>query len=544
MTGIVHKELRHRGEGLVEYPDAQVFQTLGGGVGVTTLIEDLYRRIEADPLLRLTFAHFNSADAATFFEQWFGGERGYSDGLAGGLLRRHQHRYISPQTAAAWLRCMRAALVARGIDAEPIMRPLSRAAKAMIHSPETTAADLQRSCDGVQDPGQVRLESLLNDAAQGRTADVRRALRKDPALAKGRGLNGQTLVWVAVYRNRSKILELALNADSNPNLPGCDPLETTMACDDVHVGTGVCVTPLALAKKWQPGLVQPLIEHGAIDDVFTAAWLGELDALHKHLEGNPQLADASDPADDYQEVSLLCHAVSGGNIDCVKLLLERGAEVQRHSGKLLTLAVVMDRLDLVALLIERGADVQRVDYLGRFDEPQRPIADLLIAHGKKVPSWMLPRACRPDVSTNELHRVKVLLDYGASLDDRGREGLTALHYAVRGGKLPLIQLLLERGARPDVLDDYGLTPLLHLTKTRAKFDPMPVMELLAAHGAALDARTETQGTLLMHYARQAKAEPVRWLLAHGADPSACNKSGKTAAEIARAHPAIVRLLTK
>jgi len=33
---------------------------------------------------------------------------------------------------------------------------------------------------------------------------------------------------------------------------------------------------------------------------------------------------------------------------------------------------------------------------------------------------MLPRACRPDVSTNELHRVTVLLDYGASLDDRGR----------------------------------------------------------------------------------------------------------------------------
>ena len=118
---------------------------------------------------------------------------------------------------------------------------------------------------------------------------------------------------------------------------------------------------------------------------------------------------------------------------------------------------------------------------------------------------MLPRACRPDVSTNELHRVTVLLDYGASLDDRGRYGLTALHYAVRGGKLPLIKLLLERGAQANALDEDGLTPLLHLSKTRSKADPIPVMELLAASGANVDARDETQGTLLMYFARQGKA---------------------------------------
>ena len=130
---------------------------------------------------------------------------------------------------------------------------------------------------------------------------------------------------------------------------------------------------------------------------------------------------------------------------------------------------------------------------------------------------MLPRTCRPDVSTNELHRVTVLLDYGASLDDRGRYGLTALHYAVRGGKLPLIKLLLERGAQVNALDENGLTPLLHLSKTRSKADPIPAMELLAASGANIDARDETEGTLLMYFARQGKAEPVQWLLAHGAD---------------------------
>src|SRR6185295_11834530 len=232
------------------------------------------------------------------------------------------------------------------------------------------------------------------------------------------------------------------------------------------------------------------------------------------------------------------------SIDAVKLLLERGAPVERHSGQLLTPAVVMNRVDLVKLLIEHGADVERAALLGRLDDAERPVADLLIAHGKKVPAWMMPRACRPDVSTNELHRVSVLLDYGASVDDRGRYGLTALHYAVRGGKLPLIKLLVDRGAQANALGEDGLTPLLHLSKTRSKADPIPVMELLVASGADVNARDETQGTLLMHFARRGNAGAVRWLLAHGADPSARNKRGQTAADIGRAQAGIVQLLTK
>src|SRR5260370_39549259 len=98
---------------------------------------------------------------------------------------------------------------------------------------------------------------------------------------------------------------------------------------------------------------------------------------------------------------------------------------------------------------------------------------------------MLPRACRPDVSHNELHRVQVLLEYGASLDDRGRYGLTALHYAVRGGKLLLIALLLDRGAKPNALDGQGLTPPLHLAQTPARVDAIPALALLLSHGAEL-----------------------------------------------------------
>jgi ankyrin repeat protein/truncated hemoglobin YjbI len=540
----IHPELRHRGEPLVEYPAPELWKAVGGDEGVTALITDLYRRIEQDEVLQAAFFHFRSGEAIPFFQQWFGGSREYSSDLAGGLVRRHQHRYISPKAAAAWLRCMREALVARGLDAEQITRPLARIAKVMIHSPETEPRELHRGCDGVQDPGQVMFEALLEDAARGRAESVGKALENDRTLARRRGVENQTLAWMATYRNRPRILELVLKAGGDCNAPGCDPMQATMACDDVHLGTGVSVTPLAIAKKWRPKLVAPLLKHGAIDDVFSAAWLGDVAALRSQIEANPALVHAIDPADDFQEVSLLCHAVCGGSIDAVTLLLERGAEVRRHSGKVLTLAAVMNRVDLVKLLIEHGAEVARAALLGPLDDAERPVADLLIAQGKKVPEWMMPRACRPDVSSNELHRVRVLLDYGARVDDRGRYGLTALHYAVRGGKLPLIKLLLERGAQVDALDADGLTPLVHLSKTRSKADPIPVMELLAASRADVDARDENGGTLLMRYARQGNAKAVKWLLAHGANRDARNKGGKTAADCGRRHAGIAGLLTK
>src|SRR5262249_49434659 len=148
----------------------------------------------------------------------------------------------------------------------------------------------------VQDAAQVRFETLLGDAAKGRTEHVRKALAKAPALASRRGTHNRTLAWVATYRNRPTILELTLKAAGDCNTPACDPLHATMACDQVHMGPGVAVTPLAIAKKWHPALVAPLVEHGAIDDVFTAAWLGDLPALRDHVERNPELASAIDPA--------------------------------------------------------------------------------------------------------------------------------------------------------------------------------------------------------------------------------------------------------
>ncbi|HEY1885631.1 MAG TPA: ankyrin repeat domain-containing protein, partial [Roseiarcus sp.] len=56
---------------------------------------------------------------------------------------------------------------------------------------------------------------------------------------------------------------------------------------------------------------------------------------------------------------------------------------------------------------------------------------------------------------------RALLDRGAAIDAQDREGKTALAKAAEADKLPLIRLLLERGANANVRAVDGSAPLLY-----------------------------------------------------------------------------------
>ena len=123
--------LRHRGGLQPSRPEPALLQALGGPAGVAELANDLYRRIAADPFLCTAFPDcFSPFGITQFLVEWFGGERAFSDTLDGGLVRAHQHRYVSPRGAAAWLECMRQALQARGLDPQPVLRLLGPVAQA------------------------------------------------------------------------------------------------------------------------------------------------------------------------------------------------------------------------------------------------------------------------------------------------------------------------------------------------------------------------------------------------------------------------------
>ena len=60
---------------------------------------------------------------------------------------------------------------------------------------------------------------------------------------------------------------------------------------------------------------------------------------------------------------------------------------------------------------------------------------------------------------NALVAVKLLVELGADVNAIGEEKYTALHGAAYVGADPIIEFLMSKGAKTEVKDDFGQTPL-------------------------------------------------------------------------------------
>ena len=130
----------------------------------------------------------------------------------------------------------------------------------------------------------------------------------------------------------------------------------------------------------------------------------------------------------------------------------------------------------------------------------------------------------PDIS-----KIRGLIKAGADVNEpyRGITGLSyPLHMAIISAsddKLRLVKTLLDAGARVDVRDDVGATPL----HTAATTNAPEIIKLLIRHGARVDA-TDKNGDTPLHYAAGNSAyEAAKVLIENGADVMKKNKKGNT-----------------
>ena len=135
--------------------------------------------------------------------------------------------------------------------------------------------------------------------------------------------------------------------------------------------------------------------------------------------------------------SPLMIACKEGHVDTARVLLDKGAEVDRamNDGRTpLYIACENCHVDAARLLLEKGAAVDRAENDGR------------------TSLWIACRYGHVDVA-------RLLLDQGAEVDRAEENGATPLFAACFNGHVDAVRLLLDKGAEVDRAMEDGTTPL-------------------------------------------------------------------------------------
>ena len=337
-------------------------------------------------------------------------------------------------------------------------------------------------------------------------------LRAGADVGTGRkGCDGRTLLDAAAEGGSEEMVSKVLEAGARAKI---NARRGAMRMTALHRASQGGHTAVALA----------LLAEGA--DVGLED-LHERTALHYALQGGHEevarcltVAGANLNAADIEGDTPLHAAASEGLSSFVRTLLRRGADVDAVNDQgqsALHLAVIMAHVSSAEALLEAGADVN-LRYEG--DEVEDKFSPLYLA---------LPDA----------KMTKVLLEHGADLEGTDVMGLTALHWAAHVGKPSEIDALARAGADIEarsfvitVSDEYvfdGSTPL-HIASINWKLENITALLQKGAKVNVID----YDGLTPLHVVCKTSALDPRWahetadlLLRRGADETITDSDGHT-----------------
>ena len=462
------------------FADRPLLARAGGTAAIDALVEGLYERIAADTTLRPLFGRELAKEREAqkrFFAEWLGGEPEYSERAYLPLQHRHDLLPITNALAERWLGHFCAALASAVADAqvrEAIAARTRELAEALVNERGRSSALRARphgTCLRYEPASRA-----LALARRGDAAALRQLLSSAPDVLAS-APHAAMLLHLAVFAGRGSVVDLLLELGVDVNLPSTiEPL--------------IFLTPLCTARrKGRRALELQLLGQGAREDVFTHAFLADLQRLRADLEQEPAWAQSSDPAVDALEITPVHHAVAGQQSDSLHVLLEharRRGEPLRGGGRALRDAAARENTALVRALLEHGAPASGIG-AGRWVlHPE--IAPLLAQAGARVDcsgEWIGLACTGNQGRKDDPEFVAALLRHGARVDDRrsvgqGADGgrASALHYAAKAGFSKTIELLLSHGADPGARDDNGQTPCDWLQRAEKSVNRVAVAQLL------------------------------------------------------------------
>ena len=310
----------------------------------------------------------------------------------------------------------------------------------------------------------------LATAAKGDVSALKVLLKERPEFLNKRANHNRTLLWEATRAGKREAVELLIKRGADVNAVGAYNSES-------HVQ----ISPYCAACYYKrPTIAAFLQAHGAQQDIFRAAFLGDQEAVAQMLAADPTLLHVEDPFDEIYFIPLVSFAVAGGHLALTEFLIGRGAELAQYSAQLFFLAAKQSRKDLIDVLVAHGADIRAAEsgvFLSIADMSlMRYLLELGVpvnqadAHGN-VPLVYLTRGDK----RQQPEKLQLLLEYGADINAVGPRGRTALHYAAAADHTQTIAWLIQHGARLDMKDDEGSTAL-DLARAAGK---QAAMQLLA-----------------------------------------------------------------
>ncbi|XP_027426433.2 ankyrin repeat and SOCS box protein 2 isoform X3 [Zalophus californianus] len=239
-----------------------------------------------------------------------------------------------------------------------------------------------------------------------------------------------------------------------------------------------------------------------VDPVLKAIKEGDEEALKAMIKAGKNLAEPN------KEGWLPLHeAAYYGQLSCLKALQQAypGVIDQRtlQEETALYLATCRGHLDCLRSLLQAGA------------EPD------ISNKSRETPLY---KACE----RKNVEAVRILVQHNADTNHRCNRGWTALHESVSRNDLEVMEILVSRGAKVESKNAYGITPLF----VAAQSGQLEALRFLAKYGADINTQASDNASALYEACKNEHEDVVEFLLSQGADANKANKDGMLPLHIA------------
>jgi len=323
---------------------------------------------------------------------------------------------------------------------------------------------------------------------------------------------GVTILSGASMRGNSAIVKLLLENGSNPNLGSKSFIALELAAGkghaqiveallahkaDVKAENAEGWTALSsAASNGHMETVEVLLKYGAnptqkgLHNESAIAW-----AKHKgHQQIVQVLSEAQNPQPAIANLLLndtMVKAVKANENFTIDLLLTKGADsnsVDADGRSALSWAVGNGNLAAIRSLIAHKADINLKDRNGR-----NALASAVFRQDDQVLDFLLSKGAKPNI-----------LSSGVA------EGIEVapLHLACIAKNIQLVTTLIRHGANPNLPDSVGVTPL----HWAADSDEVDTMKFLISKGGDLEAVADSHWTILMGAAYAGAANAIDFLV--------------------------------